>query len=96
MAGLPSPQPGTGRPQYVSLAKERRLVTAICSRQRTSRSQARHTDSRAASSSSEVAPSASGRTAAASRATGVAASPDRRASRCQAERTRQARPGCPG
>ncbi len=68
--GAGSPQPAIGLPQYGWSANEARLSRATSSRQRTSRSHARHTDIAASTSSSE-AEAAVRRTAAAEVATGV-------------------------
>ena len=70
--GCSAPQPGTGRPQYGSARKDRRLSAATCSRQATSLAHARQTDCLAASSASVPADAARVRTAPASAATGVA------------------------
>src|SRR5690606_941134 len=71
--GCSSPHPATGRPQYVSSAKARRLTSATSSRQATRRGQARQTDCLAVSSASVRLAAASSRTSEGSRATGVAA-----------------------
>src|SRR4051794_17518767 len=72
ICGSGSPKPGPGRPQYGWSANETRLPSvATSSRQRTSRGQARHTDTRADSSATDADPAARRRTCVTVLATGV-------------------------
>src|SRR3954469_8267676 len=72
ICGSGSPKPGPGRPQYGWFATEARFPSvATSSRQRPSRGQARHTDTRADSSATDADPAARRRTCVTVLATGV-------------------------